>query len=446
MQKLFSQKIHDAITGTNIVSSYKILKITEKYSKSELEKLQTEKLKKLIKITYDNNQYYKEIFDQKGISPNDIKGINDIGLIPISDKQMFRQAGSKVFSISDLRHVKIGKTGGTTGVPLKYLKDQHTRSVGWAAYYRWYDWMGIDNSDRSISFWGARRVINNRSIINVYHRLLNKIDHHLSLNSFDINDNNLPMIIQKIIKHKPVFISGYLSAILQVAYYLKENNIKIIGTKTVSTTTETLLPPYRKIIEEVFNCPVYDQYGCGECGSIAFECNYHSGLHVSSEHCIVEIVDDNGEKCEYGKIGNVIVTDLDNYAMPFIRYKNGDTAKMINERCDCGINSPIIAAITGRSADTVTLKNGSKVHGVFFTDIISELKLIETMAIKRFQVYQHIPGEIEFRIESEIKLSEISTGRLMAIFERFFNKAVIVYYNILPYEESGKFKYIVSDL
>lgn len=205
------------------------------------------------------------------------------------------------------------------------------------------------------------------------------------------------------------------------------------------------MPPYRAFLERIFGCPIYDQYGCGECGSIAFECSEHSGLHITSEHCIVEIVNENFEDAGY-ETGDIIVTDLDNYAMPFIRYKIGDRARLLEKKCACGLAHPLLFGIDGRSADTIVLKDGSKVHGVFFTDIIGEFNFIESKQFKRFQAYQAKEGTLEFRIEADIKLSSKNERELKNVLELYFDEVEITYYKNFVEDDSGKFRYILSEL
>ena len=236
-----------------------------------------------------------------------------------------------------------------------------------------------------------------------------------------MNAKTLPKIVKMIEYKNPEKIHGYLSAILQLAYFLDSNNITTIKPKVILPTTETLLPPYRIFLENIFKCEIFDQYGCGECGSIAFECNHHSGLHVAMEHCILEIVEKNSD----GK-GDIVVTELDNTSMPFIRYKNGDQAEFANIMCSCGDSSPIIKNILGRNTDTIILKDGSKL-------------------IKRCQVYQNVPGSIEFKVEGE-KINISNEVLLNDALLKYFNEVRITYHKYLSEDSSGKFRYVVSEV
>ena len=433
--------LQDLLRGTNIRGEYAELLHTDKLTIAELEKIQITKLKRLVHYSYENIPYYRDIFESVNLHPSEINSLRDLGKVPITDKDMAREAGESLYIPSSLKkNIKYGKTGGTTGIPLFYKKDAKTRSVGWGAYFRWLDSIGVKSSSSKVSLWGAPTVLDTTFTKTLFERSKNWINNTIVINSFNINSKTLPKIVRIIEEKNPEIIHGYLSAILQLAYFLDVNNIKTINPKVILPTTETLLPPYRIFLEKIFGCEVFDQYGCGECGSIAFECDKHSGLHVAMEHCIMEIVDKDSK----GR-GDVVVTDLDNMAMPFIRYRNGDQAEFTSTKCSCGRNSPLVKNILGRNTDTIILNDGSKVHGVFFTDIMGEFNFVENKEIRRFQVYQRVPGSIDFKIEGNY-LNPKNEDLLSKALRGYFDNVTITYHNYLNEDSSGKFRYVVSEV
>ena len=166
-------------------------------------------------------------------------------------------------------------------------------------------------------------------------------------------------------------------------------------------------------------------------------------MYVASEHACLEILDDSG-KPETSKEGRIVVTNLDNFIMPFIRYENGDSGLFSTINSGKKFNRPLIKSISGRTADTIVLANGSKVHGVFFTDILRELFAENPDYIHRFQVYQEVPGEIEFRIESKKKPDDGYVSKLKSALVRYFAAVRIVVTDNLPLDSSGKFRYVIS--
>jgi len=148
------------------------------------------------------------------------------------------------------------------------------------------------------------------------------------------------------------------------------------------------------VIERAFGCRVFDKYGSREFSGIAYECEAHAGHHVVSEGYIVELLVD-GRPAEPGETGEVVVTDLNNYAMPFLRYRIGDLAvAMADAPCSCGRGGPRIGAIHGRVQSIIQGTDGRYVPGTFFPHLLKDYEY----AIERFQIVQDAPGAITLRV------------------------------------------------
>lgn len=436
--------IQDVVKGTNILRIKDFLSDSQYWEKKKMQEYQLEKLKKLIRHAYTNVPYYNELFNKYNIKPGDINDFQDMRKIPILTKEIARKENHKLISNTIIyNRLRTGKTGGTTGPSLTIRRDTATRSFTWGAYYRWYDWVGVEIGDPILGIWGASAVLDLSKKKMLKEKFARWIQNIYMANSFNMNEETLPRIMKIIQKRHPKFIKGYVSALLQLANYIEDINHKFKYPIAISTTSETLLPHLREYLKKIFHCDIYDQYGGGECESIAFECSKHNGLHITSEHVFLEILDDNDNDMKTG-IGRVVVTDLDNYAMPIIRYENGDAAEFQTKYCTCGINLPLLKAVYGRKADTITLANGSKVHGVFFTDILFELDTEQEKKVNRFQAYQEKPGEIEFRLESHYKIDDFFLKQLTQILNKYFNKVEINIYEKLEHDSSGKFRYVIS--
>jgi len=447
INRYLSLPFQDFKNKTNVIQTYKFLLQSQEWTVEKLEYYQLEKLKKLINYSYYNVPFYRDLFDKNSIKPDNINSLNDINMIPVITKEDVRSAGDNIYSKNyNKNKVFFGKTGGTTGVPLHLIRDKNDYSFAWGAFYRWMNWMGINIGESTIKIWGTKTVLKSSWRNKLYNSIKDLLYNRTIVNSFNINENVLPDIIKLLNSNKPRFIRGYLSALIQISEYLQSNSISLdFKPKAISSTTETLLPPFRAVLEKAFSAPVFDQYGCGECNSIAYECEAHEGLHVVNEHVLVQILDENNNSV-LNKDGKLVITNLDNYAMPFIRYENGDSAIFSNQLCSCGMKHPLLKKINGRTTDTIILKDGSKVHGVFFTDILDELFDKQNIIFKRFQVYQNKPGYIEFRLESKVTVSENFKKLLLDALMRFFNNVVIKEVEKLDFDRSNKFRYIISDL
>jgi len=451
MRKFITRRIayplQDFYNKTSILPTHKFLLETEHWSEEQLKDFQFQKFRMLLEHAYRNVPFYEELFSSIKLKPGDIRSFDDLQKIPVLTKETARLKNNELIARNlPKKHLHKGVTGGTTGPPLKLLRDAGDLSFTWAAFFRWYSWMGIEIGDPIAKVWGTRTVLSMPFSQQAANLFKNWYYNRTLVNSFHLNENTLEDAINQLNRYKPKLIRGYLSAFIQMAEFMKEQKIKLDFVPTaVSTTTETLFEPFRKLIQDQFGAPLYDQYGCGECNSIAFEAGDAQGLYVTAEHVCLEIINDSGLP-ELNGEGRIILTNLDNYAMPLIRYENGDSGQFASADAKKKFNLPLLKSISGRTADTLVLKDGSKVHGVFITDILNELFQENPSFIHRFQAYQEIPGEIEFRIESGRKLPDQYLSQIEIALNRFFTKVSLVTMNSLPLDSSGKFRYVVSKI
>lgn len=206
-------------------------------------------------------------------------------------------------------------TGGTTGAPLYVVKENRTKSCVWALFYRFFNWMDFDLGDPRILIWG-QRVVPEKITAQIKKNITNWLKNDYYINAFNISNDEMSEYLKKISNFKPVNIHGYCNSVYNLALLIEKSGSLDLRAKAISTTAEALHEFHRKKFWEVFGCKTFDQYGCGETNSIAFECNAHQGLHINSEHVLLELSDENKSNKDTGQ---VLLTDLDNYAMPFLR-------------------------------------------------------------------------------------------------------------------------------
>jgi phenylacetate-CoA ligase len=234
-----------------------------------------------------------------------------------------------------------------------------------------------------------------RWVSRLKHRLVTR---QFDLDAFNMNDETIGRFLDLMHRYRPRILRGYTSALIELGRWAEEKRVKLPPLGSIATTAEQVLPEQRNALEAAFKAPVYNQYGCAETGGVSYECNHHTGLHIASEHCIVEIVDEEGHPVPPGETGLVALTNLDNEATPFVRYVNGDMASLLPDPCPCGRNLPLMSAVTGRTADMIIGLNGNRVHGEFFTHLLNESRWTETLPVRAFQVVQTDRDRLEFRI------------------------------------------------
>jgi len=441
---LFSQKHRIANTyGSSKVYSYlKFLDKTEKYSKDELKYIQEKKLRNLICHAYENIPFYHNAMKQIKLYPKDINTLEDLNLLPILTKDVIQRNSSKMVVHSKNKYkFQTVQTGGSTGKPLTFHRDLNDNYFSWAAYLRSLKWMGYDWGDNTIKIWGAS-VTDEEKLQSIGGKIekyiINNVRKEHIIDAFMLNDSELHYISDIIPETGSFFIRGYVNAVNQYAKFVKKNNLSI-HPKGIITTAEMLLPTIRNNIENTFNCEVFDNYGCGETMSIAYECKAHQGLHVVDEHVIVEFIE-NLNNPESGNKGNIVITNLDNYYMPFIRYVNGDIGNKITSECPCGLFHSKIAYIEGRKSDLIQGINGQTVHGEFFTHLLEETGWIKEYEISDFEVVQESLEKLHWRFVAKSKLSKKDEELLNTKIEEYLGKIEnhLEYVNYIELTKAGK--------
>jgi len=383
-------KIYDLLSGKKVWNYYQFYKETQWYSKKQIEALQMLKLKKLLKHCYDNVPYYRKIINENHINISTFKTLNILNEFPLLTKEIIQSNHNLFIPINNrmLRGVKTSQTGGTTGNILFKRNDSNTRSSIWGLYRRYEDWMGIVNQDRTLRLMGGhikKDTFKKKCIDFAVFFLKDTI----SINIYNTSDETIEKIIRLLNRYDITHIRSYPQFLFSVAQKMDQRGLSF-ALKSISTTAEPLMQEHRALFKKVFNADSFDQYGCGEIGGIAFECEKHQGLHISEEHVIVEQNENN----------ELIITDLDNFTMPFIRYWNADQAIIDDNNCSCGRESKLITQIMGRTCDYVIGLNGQFLHWAYFWHLIFDSKIGNKRNLRKFQIIQDSKQKLLIKLVS----------------------------------------------
>lgn len=322
-------------------------------SEEEINILQFNYMKKLLCYAYANVPYYKKIFDEAGFNPDYYRDVEDLKKVPILTKEIIRENFRDLIA-KNFKNKSITKnrSGGTTGKPIEYCLPKELKGdFNYATLYRFYSWAGVEFREPRVSI--AGRLITKKPPYAMY----NPAENQLYVCAHYLEESNLADILKSMKKFRPSFIQGHPSAVSIIAEYIKKQNVNM-PVKAVFTTSENLYSDQRNVIEDAFQCKVFDTYGMGEMVAMASECTQHNGYHLAPEYGYTEII--NTDHYEDG-IGEIISTSLQNYAMPLIRYKTGDIGKFKQGKCPCGFNFPMLEKISGRIDDVIKLRNGKTI-------------------------------------------------------------------------------------
>jgi phenylacetate-CoA ligase len=351
----------------------RLLIFNENNSKIKIQKIQLKKLKKLLLNTYKNNQLYREKYKKAGISLRtikDIKKLDQISIFPIITKDEIKnipmsKALSKGYCLNDC---SIASTSGSTGKPLEFAVSRRYQAFRDATHEYVLRTIGCRRTQRAM-FLKTPKDNNHEKIIKKKNRY--EMSPYACLNT-KINAIN---------RIKPNFIIANPIMFFEMAEGFEKEKYRIqYKLKGIICTGEMLTEHIKSRIKKIFDTEIFNCYGSSEVADIAIDCRYHNGMHEISQHAYIEIIN---------KSRDIIVTDLDNYAMPFIRYKMEDIGLILKKRCMCGKNSLIIKAIDGRIQNFIISKDDNKISPLVFTGKNSPLnKYPNSEIIKQYQIIQ----------------------------------------------------------
>ena len=348
---------------------------------AEIEMIQGKKLQKLIEYACEYVPYYKEVINKSEIGGHGLTaGIDNL---PFLDKEGLIDNHDELQGVRRSSRLTKKTTGGSTGKAVTVWKTREATAQETAGQIRGFRWAGLDIGDRQGRFWGVPTA-GRRDRVRA--KLSDWICNRRRCSAFAFSENDMAQYTRQMNKFNPTYLYGYVSMLSRYAEYLEATKTRLTCELTaIVTTAEELTSSHRSLLERVFGVPVFNEYGCGEIGTIAHECSNNS-MHVNAENMIIEILD--GERpCNPGEVGEIVVTELNNLAMPLIRYRLGDFAAMAENRCECGRSLPVISEIAGRAYDLVYNREGEMFHGEFFMYIFEDVKR-RGMGVRAFRVVQ----------------------------------------------------------
>lgn len=431
------QVLMDFFTGKRVHAHYKLYSQTQWYSADEMQRYQLDKLKKLLNHCYCNVPYYTKIMKDLGVKPKEITSLSVLNSFPILTKEIIKENYTQFIPLnqSSISGIRSGQTGGTTGNILNKRNDANTRSSVWGSYKRFYDWMGISPSDMVLTYWGGHVIQHGlKEKLNKF--LSNKLKHTVPFDAYDTRPEVLDMIAKHLKSGKIKLVRSYPQALYTLALRLRDRGERF-AVKAIMTTSEPIMPQHRELFKEVFGCESFDQYGCGEIGGIAYECAEHKGLHVTEERVYLETNENN----------DLLITDLDNYVMPYIRYWNADQAEFSEELCSCGRKSRLISKVMGRTCDYLVGINGQVLHWAYFWHLLFDTNIAINRNLVKFQIIQKEADRIVFRTVSD-PLSTIDKETLVEMIKGKMGDMQVEFIQEAEIENSpsGKYRPVINEL
>ena len=320
----------------------------------DIKKLQSEKLVKQVKHVYDNVPYYRNLMEEKGVKPEDIKGIEDISKLPFLTKADLREAyPTGLLAVPQKDCVRIQSTSGTTGRRVVAFYTQHDVDLWEDCCARAITAVGGTDEDVCQVAYGYGLFTGGPG--------LNGGSHKVGCLTLPMSSGNTERQIQFMMDLGATIIcctpsyAAYIGESLKEMGYKPEDNKLKAGIFGAEPWTEEM----RQSIQESLGIKAYDIYGLTETSGpgVAFECSEQSGMHINEDHFYAEIIDpDTGEVLPEGSKGELVFTSLDKEAFPLLRYRTRDICVLSRKPCACGRTHIKMSKPMGRSDDMLIIR------------------------------------------------------------------------------------------
>lgn len=419
------------------IQVFRNLKESQYYNAEQLHRFQLNKLKRLLSHAVINSEFYRDKYKNNEVN---ISHISDFQRLPILSRAEVKNSSHQMIAEIDLKRVSRRiTTGGSSGDPLEVYHDIRYPIDTFA--WRVLQWWGGDQSNNIAFIY--------REVRTGWRKILNSMiwlpTRRIFLDASLLTEKKMGVFSKKINRVRPPTLQGYVSGVLQYARFCEKENIKHDFLNCVWVTAAPLSEADRRYMERIFGCSVYDQYGCSEVFWISAECEMQDGLHIMAEARYVEIVDENDLPVKVGDYGDIVITDLENYFHPLIRYRNGDRGRLISGDCKCGVMLPRMDKVKGRISDVVRVPSGAVIAGEYLTTIFDDAP----DAVKCFQLQQKKDYSISLVCvlgngDDALEICNVKVHEL----ERLTGNEIKVSLSIVEKidHDRGKTRFILSDL
>jgi phenylacetate-coenzyme A ligase PaaK-like adenylate-forming protein len=419
------------------------------WSLDALVDFQTTELRRLLAHCWAHNPFYRRRLEAAGLHPDDVRSPADLVRLPLLTKREIRTARDEIKSKAPPYAAVRKATSGSTEEAFAFEYNAESRYWRDVTRLRAYEWAGYPVGARAVHYWG-RGVVPATRVKQWKAAADHALKREVYIDCTPRGDADLERVVARIRELRPDVLVAFTQAAGDLARFVLRNRLRRDwGSISVICGAERVFEADRAALSEAFG-PVFETYGGRETMLIASECEAHDGLHVAMENIIAEIVvrnrDGTVRPANPGESGEVAVTDLHNYFMPFVRYLNGDRAVQRNdEPCSCGRGLRRIGQIEGRVVERLVDAHGNQVDGLVF-----ELMFREIIDFARqIQVVQSTDRAVTVKlvmVEPGAVLPAAKEAIVRSVFARYMPglPATIETVEHIPLTAAGKRRLVIS--
>jgi phenylacetate-CoA ligase len=382
------------LLGSGFRGAYGLAKQADRWAREQATTYQLEQLKRICSLAGSQNEYHHRVFIASGFDPTEMKSLEDFRRLPLIDKNTVRRHLHEMCTLSPKSlYVDYVSTGGSGGEPLHFYLDAARSPVEYAHLV--VSWRRIGyRLGMPLAVLRGRVVGEDRG--GLRHEYDPILRHHY-YSSFHMSDTMMGRYVEHIAGIGPCFLHVYPSTVASLARFLRRSGMNTpANIRGIIAESEIVYPEQRKMAEEVFGCRYFSCYGHSEKLVMAAECEFSTDYHVWPTYGYFELLDEQGKPVTTpGQRGEIVGTGFISKVMPFIRYRTGDYATYVGDRCEaCGRQHTIIRDIRGhRTQETLVATNGSE---IFWTAL--NMHDDTFLHVRQFQFYQDTPGRAVLRV------------------------------------------------
>jgi phenylacetate-CoA ligase len=444
----FTMPAHKWLIRRRARDLYFDLRQSQWLPRAQLQQVQLAKLQRLLQHAYVHVPHYRQAMTRAGLRPEDVESIDDLTRLPLLEKHDVRKRLHFELFADNHRKRDMHRiaTSGSTGEPFVTYADRHQLEMRFATTLRALEWTGWRFGDPQVRLWhqtlGMSRLQALRERIDAWFL------RRLFIPAFEMKRSTLEDYVDRIRRHNPVLVDGYAESLNFLASYVRSGGDPGFSPRAVMSSAQVLPDNVRAVIEEGLNTTVYDKYGAREFSGVAYQCGESPDHHVMDESYIVELLV-GGRPAAPGEVGEVVITDLNNFSVPLIRYRIGDLAMAVDNTipCPCGRALSRIGRIQGRTQAIVHCGNGTWLPGTFFHHFFKD----HDYAIRSFQVHQSHKGAFTLRIVKNDQFSEDAFARILDELRQFAgdrSETIIDVHFVdeIPLVHTGKHSPVISTI
>ncbi len=427
------------------LAHWRLLDESQYWPEQRLLDYQWQKFKVLLQSAYDNTVYYRQVLQERGLTPDSFRDVSDITKLPILTREItFERSNDLLSRAFKPNEIMKFASGGTTGQQAFLFRDKESFNIKLALGWRHESFMGRRPCDKMAHIWPA--VMDFHATITRKTHLKDRyLMRQIMYQAGSFNDPAMRSIHADMLKYRPDYLKAFPSALTGLVDFCIEHDLKLPHVKGVMSTGEVLYDRQRRLFEQAFDSPVFDMYGSRETGNTSCECEMHNGRHIAMETSLVEFVNDN-KPVGHGETGEILITDLTNFAFPLIRYRINDYGVPLDKTCKCGRTLKLMSSAVGRVQDDIYSADGTRLSGLTFS---VHLLTAFDRPIGQLQVVQKSYSDFLVRIKNKPEPTRETMDFIRSQMHKFLGDSINIDIQVveeIPHEKSGKTRFVICEV